>query len=164
MITRKQIYRFLIRKIFKVPEGGIIPNRIRWVGFILFPLRSFFYFNKEIRYRLDRDCFEINGIRLTSDFIDTLAAEMCRKNMFHQFVKVEDGTLHIRTFDVKPLIGTLIFDCSECNGTGMKTINDPHYRTHEDFCGTCYGTGYVDWTTNITRRSENGNKNNNYER
>jgi len=70
---RNKIFRFLARKIFKIPEGNKLPWYVLIVKFILFPLHSYCASQNGIRYDFCTDTYIIEGMKYTEDLFRSWA-------------------------------------------------------------------------------------------
>ena len=67
---RYRIFRYLIRKICKIPEGNLLPNYLVFVKFCFFPITYFvckFYNNI---YDFSKDQYTINGLKFGGGFFN----------------------------------------------------------------------------------------------
>lgn len=67
---RYKIFRYLIRKICRLPEGKVLPNYLVLIKFCFFPITYFvckFYNNI---YNFNTDTYTINGLKFSGDFFN----------------------------------------------------------------------------------------------
>jgi hypothetical protein len=89
MNKRRRFFYYLVREVFKVAEGQILPKYLIVLKCILFPIESFYFkINKDF-YDPYRDIYTINGIKFSGQFFKN----MNKVGSTFKIEKLEDGTL-----------------------------------------------------------------------
>jgi hypothetical protein len=69
---RYKFLSFLCRKIAKNPPGTIRPRWVQFIYYILFPIKSMYERQANVKYDMLRDSYTINGIEITRHFLKVL--------------------------------------------------------------------------------------------
>lgn len=67
---RYKFITFLIRRIFKIPEGSVIPKYLTFIKFCFFPLKYLIYKVNNNIYDFCTDTYTINGLKFSSNFFN----------------------------------------------------------------------------------------------
>ncbi len=95
MRIRRKVFRFIARKLFKVPEGEVLPWYVLVIKFILFPLHSYCAMQNGIKYDIGTDIYIIEGIKYSRDlFMDWADGGMPTGQLF-RIVRTSNGVFAI---------------------------------------------------------------------
>jgi hypothetical protein len=72
-MVRKKIYRFIVKNIFHIPDGTVLPKYLVFFQWVLFPFKKFLYSNTIFRYNVDNDTFLVNGKEIYVEVLRKIA-------------------------------------------------------------------------------------------
>jgi len=92
---RRRIFRFLARKIFKIPEGNKFPWYVLIIKFILSPLHSYCAFQNGIRYDLYTGTYIIEGMKYSGDLFLSWADGGMKNGQLFRMIRISTGCFAI---------------------------------------------------------------------
>lgn len=94
--SKHNIFRFIVRKIFRVKVGQMIPFYAQWLRYIMFPLWCIRNLkNHVIYYAPEWDCFYIYGQRYDAKMFWLLSRYALKDDTLFKFSKSGCGTIYI---------------------------------------------------------------------
>ena len=91
---RRKLYR-LIRKVLKVPDSEMLPEKYDWIPKILFPIEYRAIHNSPIRYDWATRIFYIFGMRYTQEIFEAWSNDGFMLGTKFRLLKREDGVITI---------------------------------------------------------------------
>ena len=101
-MTKREVFNWIIDKLFKVPEGGCIPKYLLIIPWLFFPVKIFrqwcSYKIGDIKWDAYRDTYEINGQKISGIFLRNLTMNFPESAIF-QIIKRNGRIILKRRYD-----------------------------------------------------------------
>ena len=96
---KDRLWFWLLHKVFKVPEGNIIPKYLGPVMFLFHPRSCLLrYFERQV-YDIQCDCFVFDGIKVSRQLISSMTLGMPKGRWFRTDREGDRVVVSVRTLE-----------------------------------------------------------------
>jgi hypothetical protein len=120
MGVRKALYGWIVKRLLRVQQGEIIPEKYRWINSLFFPIRSCAYNYNEIKYDFASDSIELYGVRYSMEFFQGISRYANYGSVIEIKRQVNNMSVKLHNCDIK-------VDDSINKGYSQSDIKSKHF-------------------------------------